>query len=284
MKIFLTVVLVLILLISLTIGLDESAMLLHDEAFQRSMVAFGLAKGLNAVISMIQGTELSIAPVGIGLNFSVGEVLDPFNDMVERFSWVMLVSSISLGVQKLFLLLGSKLFLQVALLFSVATSLTFIWVKKIQQSVFFTLSFKVLILVLLLRFGAIIFVYSSELLYNSLLQTQYQESSIIVQDTKNRLEAIQNKNKLIVESKKDDGFFEQFSSKTNEFVENLNISKQLESLSKNIEEASRKIINLITIFVVQSILMPLLFLWLFVQSVKWIFRFEIDRKYIGLYS
>ena len=90
MKIILSVLLVLLLGLSLFLDVDKAAMEIQNESFDRAMIAFGLAKGLNAVISLLQGTELSFTPVGVGLNFSVGEVLDPFNDMVERFSWVML--------------------------------------------------------------------------------------------------------------------------------------------------------------------------------------------------
>ncbi|MEA3370244.1 MAG: hypothetical protein U9Q40_02820, partial [Campylobacterota bacterium] len=169
MKIFISIVLVLVLVMSLALGVDESAQELQDAAFERAMVAFGLAKGLNAVISLIQGTELSFTPVGVGLNFSVGEVLDPFNDMVERFSWVMLFASVSLGIQKILLVLSSKVFMQVALVLSVGLSLLFIWLKQLNNSLLLSYALKLLGLILLLRFSAVVFIYSSELLYTSTL-------------------------------------------------------------------------------------------------------------------
>lgn len=274
MKIFLTIVLVFILVLSLAFNIDQSAMELQDAAFERAMIAFGLAKGLNAVISLIQGTELSFTPVGVGLNFSVGEVLDPFNDIVERFSWVMLFSSVSLGIQKLLLLLSSKLFLQVALGLSALLTIFFIWTKQIKNSLFLSYSIKIFTLLLLLRFSAIIFVYSSELLYVSTLQNQFKEASTTIEKTKVELEDLQSKNKTLVQAKKEEGFFNGMSSKYDKIIESLNISRQLDSLQDSIENASRKIITLITIFVVQSVIMPLLFLWFFVLSVKFIFRNE----------
>jgi len=274
MKIFLSIVLVFILVVSLAFSIDESAMALHDEAFNRAMIAFGLAKGLNAVISLLQGTELSFTPVGVGLNFSVGEVLDPFNDMVERFSWVMLFASVSLGIQKLLLVLSSKLFLQVALGLSALVTIAFLWVKQITNSLFLSYALKLFTLLLLLRFSAVIFVYSSELLYTSTLQSQYKEASITLEKTKEELEELQSKNKRLVHSKKEEGFFNGMSSKYEKVIESLNISRQLDSLQSSIENASRKIITLITIFVVQSLVMPLLFLWFFVLSVKFVFKNE----------
>ena len=282
MKIVITIFLVLALVLSVSVGLDEGAMKIHDESFNRAMVAFGLAKGLNAVISLLQGTELTVTPVGVGLNFSVGEVLDPFNDMVERFSWVMLFASVSLGIQKLLLVLSSKIFLQAAMGVSVFATLFLLWIRKIQSHTFFIVSFKIFLLLLLLRFGTLLFVYSSELFYNSVLKEEFISSNKVVEDTKNKLENIQEQNKAVVISKKDSGVLSRISSKYNAISDSLNISKQLDSLSESIENASRKIINLITIFIVNSVLMPLLFLWLFIEAVKLIIRSKFDDDAISI--
>lgn len=284
MKIFLSLLLVVVLLLSLAIGVDESAMKIHDESFERAMIAFGLAKGLNAIISLIQGTELSITPVGIGLNLSIGEVLDPFNDMVERFSWVMLAASVSLGIQKILLVLSSKLFLQLGIAVSVGISLLFVWKKELYYKSYFTLPFKILLLFLVLRFGAITSVYTSEFLYNSVLHVEYVESNKVITQTKDSLEELQQNNKQFLNSKKDSAWYElELSAKYNELKSNLNISKQLDSLKSSIEEASKNIITLITIFIVQTVVMPLIFLWLFLISIKWIFRVKVNSDNIALH-
>jgi hypothetical protein len=286
MKIFVSILLIAIFGLSLTVGFDEAAMDMHDGAFNRAMISFGLAKGLNGIISLIQGTELSFTPVGVGLNFSVGEVLDPFNDMVERFSWVMLVASISLGVQKLLLVLSTKLFLQVGIGIGVVFSLMFIWVKQLQNSLFFPFFLKVLFLLFVLRFGAVLFVYSSEMFYNSVLKDEYISSSKVIEQTKKELQDMQNKNKEILSTKKqtqkkDPKWYEwKISSTYDNIRAKLDISKQLDSLQNSIEEASKKIITLITIFIVESIIMPLLFIWFFIVSIKFIFRVEIDTKMV----
>ena len=274
MKIFISILLILILVLSLTLGVDENALNIQDAAFERAMIAFGLAKGLNAVISLIQGTELSFTPVGVGLNFSVGEVLDPFNDMVERFSWVMLLATVSLGIQKILLVLSSKIFIQVALIASVGLSLLMIWVKQVKNTLFLSYSLKLFILILLLRFSAIIFVFISQELYTSTLEPQYVEASSVIENTKVELEELQSKSKTLVQAQKEEGFFGSVGSKYDKIIESLNISRQLDSLQGSIENASRKIITLITIFIMQSVVMPLLFIWILVISVKLIFKSE----------
>jgi len=278
MKIFLTIIILSFIGISLSFSLDENAMKLHDEAFDRAMIAFGLAKGLNAIISLLQGTQISLTPAGLGVNFSVGEVLDPFNDMVERFSWVMLLSSVSLGMQKLLLILSSKIFIQVALVLSAFVSVTFIWMKKLSESNLLVISLKLFMLLVILRFGAIFFIYISTLLYDTTLKSEYQNATQTITQTKQKLEDINTKSRKIINSNQNMSFIEKIRSKTDEITNTLNLSAKLKSLEGNIEEASINIINLITIFLLQSLVLPLLFLWFFVNSVKWIFRVEIDTK------
>ncbi|MDD2789365.1 MAG: hypothetical protein PHU40_01740 [Sulfurimonas sp.] len=280
MKISLSLFLLFALLLSFAFDIDASALKIQDEAFERAMVAFGLAKGLNAVISLVQGTQLAFTPVGIGMTFSVGEILDPFNDMVERFSWVMLFASVSLGIQKLLLILSAKLFLQVLLFISVVLSLFFLWFKELRNTLFLSYSLKAFALLFLLRFGAIIFVYSSEYFYNAILQDEYVQSSSVIVETKNKLEDFQSQNNSVLKNTDEESFFKSINAKYNNLAQSLDISKKLELLSKNIDEAFVKIINLITIFVVESVLMPLLFLWFFVVCVKFLFRYELrfDKK------
>ena len=72
MKIWLSLFIVVAAAAAVVLQVDREAMEMLDASFERAMVAFGLAKALNAVISLLQGTELSITPVGVGVNFSVG--------------------------------------------------------------------------------------------------------------------------------------------------------------------------------------------------------------------
>ena len=269
-------------MITLIFEVDNSALVLQEEALHRAFMAFGLAKGLNAIISLIQGTELSFAPVGIGLTFSVGEVLDPFNDMVERFSWVMLVVSVSLGIQKLLLILSAKLFLQVILSLSIFTSLVLLWFEKLQKSKLLFYSLKLFAFLVILRLGAVIFVYSSELLYTSVLEVEYKEASAVIESTKKELDAIEKKNSGVVKSNKNESTWEWVGSNVDKVKKSLDVSSQLRSLEQSIDEASQNIITLITIFIVQSMLMPLLFLWLSILSMKMIFRFEFNEEKLKL--
>jgi hypothetical protein len=278
MKIFLTVILVVLLALNFLVVLDENAMILQNEAFDRALVSFGLAKGLNAVISLIQGTELSFTPVGVGINFSIGEVLDPFNDIVERFSWIMLAATVSLGIQKILLLLSAKIFLQVLFGVSVFGALLVLWYQNIRLQHFFLLFIKLFLFLLILRFGAIFSIYTNEYIYNNLLSDDYKTSTQVIEETTTKMEKMKNESQALLQDK-ELGFMDSVKSNYNSITRSLNVSQQIDSLNSTIDEATRKIIDLITIFVFQTILLPLLFLWLFIVSLKIIFRLKVDNLY-----
>lgn len=87
--------------------LDTTAERQVDEGFKRALTSFAVARVLNGVISVAQGTEISIAPGGFGANLTAGQILDPVNDLVEQFSELMLIASVAFGIMKVLLNIGS---------------------------------------------------------------------------------------------------------------------------------------------------------------------------------
>ncbi len=85
-----------------------------DDAIVQSTAAFAVARGLNAIISTAQSTQVSFS-IGAGLSMTVGEVLDPLNDLVEQYSTLMKVSIISLIIQKLLIEITTDTFFKIAI-------------------------------------------------------------------------------------------------------------------------------------------------------------------------
>ena len=94
-----------VVLSSLT-SVDRVAEADYEKLFQRAFITFALARSLNGVISAVQGTELALQPAGVGVTLTPGQILDPVNDLVERFSWIMLGATLSLGIQQVLLDVG----------------------------------------------------------------------------------------------------------------------------------------------------------------------------------
>lgn len=253
MKIFLSVILVLISLISLFATVDESAMIIYRESFDRAVYSFALAKGLNAIISVVQSSEINVGVI-VGATVGIGQMLDPINDLVERFSWIMLASSISIGIQHLLLLLGKSTFIKVALFLSVLFTLLVVWIKKLSIPSAFIFGIKTTILLLILRFGAVVFIYGSEMLYNQVYSQQYSSATSFMVEYKKDLEIIQKDTKRL------ENYWTKFEDKMEIF--------------------SKKVIKLITIFVVTTILFPLLFIWFFILIIKFIYNLKFDNDRI----
>ena len=72
---------VLLIVLAFTRVLDGIGSERAEEALQRALATYAIARALNGVISVAQGTELAIEPAGIGVVLTPGEILDPVNDL-----------------------------------------------------------------------------------------------------------------------------------------------------------------------------------------------------------
>jgi hypothetical protein len=95
-------------------------------------LVYGTARGINALVSLLQGTEINVPFV----TFSIGEVLDPVNDLIERFSDIILLALGSLALQKILLAVVSNTIFTVLLSFvALCTGLSlFLGGRKLQSA------------------------------------------------------------------------------------------------------------------------------------------------------
>ncbi|MDD2894124.1 MAG: hypothetical protein PHF20_09385, partial [Halothiobacillaceae bacterium] len=84
--------------------LDVMAQSYVDSGLKRALVTFASARALNAVLSLAQSTSVSIQ-VGAGVSAHPAAVLDPLDDLVEQFSTIMLVATLSFAAQHLLITL-----------------------------------------------------------------------------------------------------------------------------------------------------------------------------------
>ncbi|MEL0169157.1 MAG: hypothetical protein VW877_13630 [Pseudomonadaceae bacterium] len=81
-----------------------------DASLLQASIAFASARALNALISVLQSTTISFSLFG-GVAVTLGELLDPFNDLVEQYAYLMQWAIGSLLAQKILLgLVGQSLF------------------------------------------------------------------------------------------------------------------------------------------------------------------------------
>ena len=265
-NILLTVVLVLGSLLTFPTSLDYKSMSNIDDALARALHSFALARSLNAVISAAQGTEISVEPFGLGVTFTPGQVLDPVNDLIERFSWIMLASSTSIGMQKIFLEISSDPATIQVLIFIFLVTLAMVWIPAIPKSIteiFIKLSF---ILVFLRLSVPIIFILN-ELVYTHFLSSHYQQSTAAIKNDENELNNLTNEINIAEKSVIQEESKTLLGKLTSTFRIGPKIdaikekTRQLKKqITKIADQISASIVNLIAVFIIKTIFFPILFL------------------------
>lgn len=246
-------------------SLDSYGEQYTEQLMERSLTAFAIARGLNGLISVVQNTEVAMQPAGVGLTLSPGEILDPVNDLIERFSVVMLITASAAGVQTLLLKLGAwPLFSGLLALFLLAVSTYLIFNKKKNPAVNNNL-IKIAAFLIIVRFAAPAMALSSELLYQGLLEQDYVAASQELENITQEIEQTETQQEVNT-SEKD--LIDQAKEWLDSSVKQLDVAEKIAAYKKSAELASRNVINLITIFIVQTLLFPLLFLWALIKLCK----------------
>lgn len=241
-----------LLLIILSFGgnLDDKGRKTIDDSFDQALVVFGTAKALNGVISLAQGTE--VGPPGVTI--AIGEVLDPINDLVERFSWIMLASITSLGIQTIFMdIVTDDLFNYLLFIFIIGYDLwLFFRIDKDKRAR--NLLFRLNIVLLFLRFSIPLMSIANDLTYTHFVQSHYN-----IVELDKEITTISND-------------IEQFKESKRSMFDTKYYTEQMEHYQAEANQASDHIVRLIIAFVFQTIVFPLLFLYILYKSVSRMFE------------
>ncbi|MCZ6585187.1 MAG: hypothetical protein O6930_04135 [Gammaproteobacteria bacterium] len=248
--------------------IDDTSRRYASEAFTRALVTFAVARTLNGVISVAQGTEVAIEPGGVGVNFSVGQVLDPINDLVERFSAVMLVATTSLGLQNVLLRMTMWWGTSLALVLVAASALVVLWWRKLDDSRLRPVVMQLLLLTVFLRFAVPVLVIGSNLVFDTFLAAEQAAATEALEATRTDIEQINENVATSASNTENQSVIERLGSMLDSSLESMNISDRLTRLRDRVSNASEHIINLIVIFVLQTIILPLVFLWMFIELLK----------------
>ncbi|MDD2888322.1 MAG: hypothetical protein PHY66_10995 [Aliarcobacter sp.] len=247
---------------ALTFTIDDNAKKLVDDSFKQSIIVFGSAKALNAVISLAQGTQLNLPFVIV----AVGEILDPINDLIEQFSLVMLASMVSLGIQKILLnFVTNDIYNYILFAFIIVFN---IWLFKrfSNDERLRDLFFKITFILLFLRFAIPMIGYVNEVSYNYFVKSQYNIEELN-QDILKVKDDVSKINQETV-TQKESSFF----NKVLEKFDSSYYEKKVNDYKDAVDNSSQYIIDLIIVFIFQTILLPIIFLFFLYSFVKSIFN------------
>jgi uncharacterized protein YceK len=262
-KLLIVTISFIILFLAFSYTLDVKGKELIDKSFKESVVVFGSAKALNAVISLAQGTEVDLP----FLTVAAGEVLDPINDLIEQFSLVMLASMVSLGIQKIMMNFVTTDSYNLILFFMVVIVNFWLFFRFNKDERARTLFFKITVILVFLRFAVPLIGIVNEVAYNSFVKQEYnieQLNEQIVQVKENINEVTQS----TIKEKEDSSIL----SKIKEKFDGSYYDAKIDEYKTAVDSSSEYIVALIIAFVFQTILLPLVFLFILYQFVRAIFN------------
>lgn len=248
--------------------LDTSSARYAEAALSRSLVTFAIARTLDGAISVAQGTEVAVEPGGVGVNFALGEALDPINDLVERFSAAMLIATSSLALQGVLLEMArwwvANLALLIATVLALVAFLRPAWLGTTGSRA----AIRVLSIVVFVRFAVPVFVLGSNLLFDTFLASDQQAANEALTVTRTEIEVIAEQNNGAATPAPERSLTERLGALVDESIQALDMRERMQRLSDSVSNAVEHIVHLIVIFALQSIILPLVFLWLFAEALK----------------
>jgi len=268
----LSLVLLLAAVLSVTPFVDQRAAADYDQLFQRAFITFALARTINGVISVVQGTEIALQPAGVGVTLTPGEILDPVNDLVERFSWIMMGATISLGVQNVLLDISAWWVIQILVAALAAWLLIRLWYPGQASQFGRILLTRVFPLLLFIRFAVPVMLIANDLLYQQFLEQRYQQSTEVITEAGRELEQIRVEASAERVEDDEDNMLDAITRVWSSTVDSIDLSGRLKAMQTHAAEVIEHLIQLSVVFVLQTALMPIAFLWLFAQVAKKLFR------------
>lgn len=256
-------------------SLEQAAEPRLQATLQRALVTAAIARGLNGVISVAQGTEIAIQPVGIGVTIAAGEILDPLNDLIERFSWLALAASASLATQLLLSEVFANNFINGTLTAAGAIYLLAIWLPGNLPGRLWLLRATALLIFARFVFTIVILVVSQVDQW-LLVERQQQAMSELTLATQ-ELDGLQSSASDIPASQAtQSSILERFEAVIDTGRQALDIESQLSALKRKVEASITELINLMAVFLVQTLVLPigslLLAFWSLRSFLRWLTR------------
>lgn len=268
-QIVLAIGMAVIVLVSWLGPLDTPATEQVDAGLKRALISFATARALNGVISVVQGTEISAQPFGVGVNLTPGQILAPLSELVKHFSDLMLAASVAFAIQKVLIAIGGYWLISLAL---TAAAFGWTWFHFRREPPPAWLS-RVVVILLMLRFAIPLVTLGTEALSQKFRAADYTSSQQAIDVTSGQAAT---QNPAVPASPEAQGFVE----KVKDWVsKNADVKTRFESLKKTAEQAIDHIVKIMVIFILQTLVIPFLLLWALYGVLRG--TFELPRQVMG---
>ena len=244
--------LLLVLLATWVLRPDDAALAQVDSGWKRALATFAVARTLNAVLSVAQGTELALQPAGVGVTLAPGQVLDPVNDLVEQFSTLMLLASAAFAAQRVLIGMGAWWPLGLGL---TAVALAWAWGQWHGRPRPWLA--RLLLGLLVVRFMVPGVVLGSEALFQRFMQTDYAAAQQALERSSAEA-AAPPAAAGAAPAVPPPGMVERLRRW---WGETADPTQRLEDLKTRANQAVEHVVRLIVVFTLQTLVLPLLLGW-----------------------
>lgn len=228
-----------------------------DAGLKRALVSFATARTLNAIMSTIQSTQLTFQPFGVGTSVAPGQMLRPLNELIAQFAELMLAASIAFGVMKILIGIGS--FWAVSLLMS---AFALVWVRYRwhgRRAPFWVE--KALFALLFVRFAMPVVTVGSDAVFERFMHRDYTESQEAIEGNRGELMTLVP---TIDEAHAGKRMVEQMKA----WWSRVDVAESLRKIQQGANRAVEHIVTLIVVFLLQTLVIPLLLFWAFYKISK----------------
>ncbi|MEO5734513.1 MAG: hypothetical protein ABIN96_08755 [Rubrivivax sp.] len=264
----LTVALLALALLNWLPQLDRVATDRIDSGAKRALASYAAARALDAVVSTVQGTTVALQPFGVGV--APGQVLAPINDLVEHFADLMLLASVSFGIQHVLVAAGGQQAVRLAVTAVLLASAVALWWRrrgKLPSHHPLPRWLRAAVVgALLLRFAVPLTVLGSDLAFQAVLQDDYRSSQRGVQSVAGEIATLGPPATPAAgaEASKIEGTTERLKR----WAVNLDVRKYVSEVGASVERAVSHVIRLIVVFLLQTLVLPVALLWLIWQCAR----------------
>ncbi len=207
-----------------------------DNAIIQGTITFGIARAFNAAISVLQSIQVGI----FGSSVTIGEMLDPINDLVEQFSTLMKYALGSLIIQKLLLEIVSETFFKILITISGVILFVTTFMRTVK---YFNMTMHIFVFMLFLRFIIVLAITMNAVVDNAFIKEKFEKNIQTLESHKIDIESISNMPEVAgeIETALNNGLVALQDKRVQELSKLSNISEKISIIDGKIKQIERRL-------------------------------------------